>query len=80
MQDLLKQLGMAQMETGGKGRDDDVTIQASQGEYVIPADVVAALGDGNTEAGAKALDSWVQQVRSYISEGGMPNDGAELPA
>jgi hypothetical protein len=37
----------------------------SGGEYVMDADVVAALGDGNTEAGAGALDVLRENVRKH---------------
>lgn len=35
----------------------------SDGEYVIPADVVSHLGNGNSDAGAKALDQMLSRVR-----------------
>ena len=35
----------------------------SDGEYVIPADVVSHLGNGNSEAGAKVLDRFLSKVR-----------------
>jgi hypothetical protein len=35
----------------------------SDGEYVIPADVVSHLGNGNSEAGAKVLDNFLAKVR-----------------
>ena len=35
----------------------------SDGEYVIPADVVSHLGNGNSEAGAKVLDRFLARVR-----------------
>ena len=35
----------------------------SDGEYVIPADVVSHLGNGNSEAGAKVLDRFLAKVR-----------------
>jgi hypothetical protein len=45
------------------GRADTVPALLSEGEYVIPADVVAMIGDGNNEAGAKALDKMIDQIR-----------------
>lgn len=36
----------------------------SDGEYVIPADVVAMLGGGNNEAGASALEQMLSRVRA----------------
>lgn len=55
----------------GKGQDDTVAAvidgqqpaALSQGEFVIPADVVSLLGDGNTQAGADILQSMVDKVR-----------------
>jgi|8_EtaG_2_1085327.scaffolds.fasta_scaffold05069_3 hypothetical protein len=35
----------------------------SDGEYVIPADVVSHLGNGNSDAGAKVLDEFLVRVR-----------------
>ena len=35
----------------------------SDGEFVIPADVVSHLGNGNSDAGAKVLDSMMARVR-----------------
>ena len=37
------------------GRTDALPIDVPEGSYVIPADVVSALGQGNTMAGQKAL-------------------------
>jgi len=59
----------------GDGNDDAVPVVPaggapgptnaySNGEYVMPADVVSALGDGDTQSGAALLDQIVQTVRS----------------
>ena len=42
--------------SGGAGRTDILNRRVEPGSYVVPADVVSALGDGNTEAGARVLD------------------------
>ena len=47
------------------GQDDKVDAQLSDGEYVFDADTVAALGDGNTEAGARELDRMREAIRSH---------------
>lgn len=47
------------------GQADTVPAMLSGGEYVMDADVVAALGDGNTEAGASALDALRENVRKH---------------
>jgi len=40
----------------GPGRHDDMNISVPAESFVIPADIVSALGDGNTLAGFKVLD------------------------
>lgn len=47
------------------GQADKVPVAASHGEYVVDADVVAALGDGNTEAGAAKLDGMRKEIRQH---------------
>lgn len=47
------------------GQKDDVPINASHGEYVFDADAVAALGDGNTDAGAAKLDQMRENIRAH---------------
>lgn len=49
-----------QLASGGlightPGRADKLPVKAAEGSYVIPADVVAALGEGNSMAGHKVL-------------------------
>ena len=46
------------------GQDDKIPAMLSDGEYVIPADVLAHLGDGNNNAGAKKLDEMVGKIRT----------------
>lgn len=46
-----------------QGQDDKIPAMLSDGEYVIPADVLAHLGDGNNNAGAKKLDVMVGKIR-----------------
>jgi hypothetical protein len=52
---------------GGKtgGQADDVPAMLSNNEYVMDADVVAALGDGNPDAGAAKLDKMRENVRRH---------------
>lgn len=55
----------------GKGMDDMVPgmigdqqpVAVSPGEYIVPADVVSGLGDGDTGAGAQELDKMMEKVR-----------------
>lgn len=55
----------------GGGQDDEIEaatptgrkVLLSDGEYVIDAPTVAALGDGSTDAGARRLDKFRREVR-----------------
>ena len=54
------------MARGGNvsdGRTDDIPALLSQGEYVMDAETVALLGNGNNDAGAKRLDHMREAVR-----------------
>lgn len=48
---------------GGYTGGGDQPAALSEGEYVIPADVVSMLGDGNSDAGAKILEQFCTQIR-----------------
>ncbi len=50
---------------GSKGQDDDVNAKLSNGEFVIPSDIVADLGDGNNNAGANVLYDLMNNVRKH---------------
>ena len=56
---------LALVRGGSSGQADDVNAALSHGEYVVDADVVSALGDGNTDAGARKLDQMRENVRSH---------------
>ena len=49
----------------GTGQSDSIPAALSNGEYVLDSEVVAALGDGSTEAGAKALDGMRHAIRKH---------------
>ena len=48
----------------------------SDGEFVIPADVVSHLGNGSSNAGAKVLDDMMTNVRKERT--GNPNQGKQI--
>lgn len=50
-------------DTGGE--EDKINAKLSDGEYVLRADVVSGLGDGNNKAGAKKLDRLQQAVLAH---------------
>jgi len=59
------------IEGNGKGMDDQVPgmigdqqpVAVSPGEFIVPADVVSGLGDGDTDAGANELERMMEKVR-----------------
>jgi hypothetical protein len=53
--------GMDDMVDGVIGSRERVAV--SPGEFIVPADVVAALGDGNTEKGGKELEKMMERTR-----------------
>jgi hypothetical protein len=54
--------GMADKIPAKIGRDQPAAL--SHGEFVIPADVVSHLGNGNSDAGAKKLYSMMDKIRT----------------
>jgi hypothetical protein len=49
----------------GDGQSDDIPAMLADGEYVIDADVVAALGNGSNKAGADVLDKFRENIRTH---------------
>ena len=52
--------GMADDIYGSMGNEK---IAVSQGEFVLPADVVSGIGDGDTDSGSKELYAMMDRVR-----------------
>ena len=48
--------------------DNRQKVLLSDGEFVVPARVVSALGDGSTEAGAKVLHAMMDRVKKDATE------------
>jgi hypothetical protein len=46
----------------GTGQSDDIDAMLHDGDYVADADLVAALGDGSSKAGAEALEKFRRQI------------------
>jgi hypothetical protein len=57
---------------GGTGQSDDIKAMLHDGDYVMDADVVAALGDGSSKAGKDVLEGFLKQVPHRDSAGGKP--------
>ena len=56
--------------------DNSQPAALSDGEFVIPADIVSHLGNGNSEAGAESLYSMMERVRTDRT--GNPNQGRQI--
>ena len=54
----------------GDGTSDSVPAMLANGEFVIPADVVAKLGNGSNEAGAGVLDQFLKSIRTHAQGNG----------
>jgi hypothetical protein len=81
--------GMIQGSTGGMDDEvmgmigEDQGVAVSPGEYIVAADVVSGLGDGNSDAGADVLDQMMEDVRAARTGGRQPapiNKSAVMPA
>ena len=54
----------------GDGTSDDIPAMLANGEYVIPADVVASLGNGDNQSGADILDQTLVEIRKHKTSNG----------
>jgi hypothetical protein len=54
---------------GGTGQSDDIPAMLHDGDYVMDAETVSALGDGSSKAGMHVLESFRKQV-PHKAEGG----------
>lgn len=60
---------------GGDGTSDSVPAMLATGEFVIPSDIVSALGNGSNDSGSKVLDEFLQVIREHKHS----NDSDKLP-
>lgn len=59
------------------GRTDHLPMHVPSGSYVIPADIISAMGEGNTMAGFKIMNSIVEEygeLPKAYAEGGFTGD------
>lgn len=77
LQDLVARVKNSAGQGQGDGMSDSVPAMIdgqqpaalSEGEYVVPADVVSGLGNGSTDAGASALEDMSEKVRAFRNGG-----------
>lgn len=63
-----------QVRGSGGGQDDAVPARLSQDEFIMPADVVAHLGDGSSNEGGKRMTKMMHNVRKHKA-----TNGAKFP-
>lgn len=56
--------GMSDSIYGNMTNDPNQQVALSDGEFVIPADVVSGIGNGSTDAGARQLYAMMDEVRN----------------
>lgn len=57
--------GSHYVQGAGGGQDDLISAKLADGEYVLDAEIVAALGDGSNRRGAEILDKWRENIRKH---------------
>jgi len=61
----LKSMDHTYVTGDGDGTSDSIPAMLANGEFVIPADVVASLGNGSNESGASVLDQFMKAIREH---------------
>jgi hypothetical protein len=72
MQSKARDFPRGYLKGGDSGQSDKVPAMLSNGEYVMDAATVSDLGDGNSDAGAKALDAMRHHIRNHKRTGAFP--------
>lgn len=67
---IWKQAGGGYIRGPGDGQADKIPAMLSDGEYVVDASSVAALGSGSNAAGADRLDQMIQNIREHNRSNG----------
>ena len=57
---------------GGTGQSDDIPAMLHDGDYVMDAETVSALGDGSSKAGMHVLEGFRSQIPHKSTPGGNP--------
>jgi hypothetical protein len=63
--------GSHYVQGAGGGQDDLIPAKLADGEYVLDAEIVAALGDGSNKEGAAKLDKWREAIRKHKRGGSL---------
>ena len=61
----LKSMEHTYVKGDGDGTSDSIPAMLANGEFVIPAEVVAMLGNGSNDSGASVLDEFLKVIREH---------------
>lgn len=67
--------GSTYIQGRGDGTSDQIPAMVANSEYVLPADIVSALGNGSSDSGADILDQFIKTIRAHKHS----NSPDELP-
>jgi hypothetical protein len=67
--------GTTYIQGRGDGTSDQIPAMVANSEYVLPADIVSALGNGSSDSGASVLDQFIKTIREHKHS----NSPDELP-
>jgi len=67
--------GTTYIQGQGDGTSDQIPAMVANSEFVLPADVVSALGNGSSDSGADILDQFIRTIREHKHS----NPSDELP-
>ena len=61
--------GTTYIQGRGDGTSDQIPAMVANSEYVLPADIVSALGNGSSDSGADILDQFIKTIRAHKHSG-----------
>jgi hypothetical protein len=67
--------GTTYIQGRGDGTSDQIPAMVANSEFVLPADIVSALGNGSSDSGADILDQFIKTIREHKHS----NPSGELP-
>ena len=70
--------GLGMVNGDGDGQSDSIPAKLSDGEFVMSAPVVSALGNGSNDAGARKLDGMQKNILKKHYRGGKPHKAMGL--
>lgn len=79
-EDMSKKIHVGAIHSAVAGRTDHLPVHVWSGSYVIPADIISAMGEGNTMSGFKVAKEIFEQPSYAKGMPGTPAFGGEIGA